>query len=622
MTSGAASGAIRVLLVGDDPGFAALVVAQLDDAGVHADLEVAGSLAAGIAALQARPRECVLLDLGLQDADQEDNIRRIAAAAGPTPVIALSGEPDTELPNRARRAGALDFVDKAALDGPCLSRLLAQVATGSRSRPLPVETFPPSRAVVLAPAVAAAFAGAVGVVAVIGWITGSRAVLSWGALPTIKLNGALALIAAATAVALLRDPSAARRRVALVACAGVGGWAVLTLLEWILGRSLGIDQLLVRDPATSGVPGRSSPHTAAALALLAGALMTLDAKAPRARLVHFLLGAAFQAAVVLAALGWLFGSSLLTGHSHITGMSPPTLAGLFALLAGSFFLRPTAAPFALLRGGTPAASLMRRLIPAALVVPPLLGGVRLLGELADLYDDRFGLALFATSMMVTFVALTVATARAVDRGDYERRVTERTLSDSESRVRTLARLAPVGILESDISGACTNVNPAWCEQTGLAMGSRMDRSRTPGGSRPCRRAAGQRAGGARGHRPRVPHPARRRKRTPRPGASRPAARPRRCGHRTALHDDRRDRATARGAAGEDRARTASVDPRPSPGGDLSARTRRPLPGRQRPLRSRVRPTGGRDHRQDGTRPASRSARRLGGGARAPDPRAR
>lgn len=38
----------------------------------------------------------------------------------------------------------------------------------------------------------------------------------------------------------------------------------------------------------------------------------------------------------------------------------------------------------------------------------------------------------------------------------------------ERRQRTLVTLAPVGIIETDASGACTYVNPRWCEMTGLA----------------------------------------------------------------------------------------------------------------------------------------------------------
>src|SRR5688572_10637968 len=39
--------------------------------------------------------------------------------------------------------------------------------------------------------------------------------------------------------------------------------------------------------------------------------------------------------------------------------------------------------------------------------------------------------------------------------------------ESEQRFRTLARLAPVGIFETDADGNCVFVNERWCELAGL-----------------------------------------------------------------------------------------------------------------------------------------------------------
>ena len=318
----------------------------------------------------------------------------------------------------------------------------------------------------VAPLAGAFAAVAVGLSAVLGWLAGVGWLLSWGAAPTIKFNTALALIAAAGAIALLRSPSPARRRVALVACAVVGGLGALTLLEWVIGRSLGIDQLLIHDPATTGVPGRASPHTAIALGLFAAALATLDSRSAQLRRLHQLLAGAFLAAVVLAALGWLYAAPELTGHSRITGLSLPTLAGLAALLAGALFLRPEAPPFALIRGSSPAASMMRRLIPAALVVPPLLGELRLLGEQAGWYHVRFGLALFASSMVVSFLGLILVTARSLARGDEERRRAEQNAGAVLVRLQAILDNLPMAIYLRGLDGRYELVNAYFAKEFG------------------------------------------------------------------------------------------------------------------------------------------------------------
>lgn len=326
---------------------------------------------------------------------------------------------------------------------------------------------PPWAKFELVPLVAAAAASAVGISAVVGWSAGLPGLLSWGAAPTIKLDAGLALIAAAVAMVLLRRPSVSRRRAALACCLLVVGWAMLTLLEWILGRSLGIDQLFVHDPATAGVPGRASPQTALALALFVAVLLTLDASSARWRRTNQLFGLAFLATVGLAALGWLYGADGLTGHSRVTGLALPTLAGLVALRVGSLFLRPDAPPLALFRGGTPAATMMRRLIPAALIVPPLLGSLRLLGAERGWYDARFGLALFAISMVVAFVLLLAVTARSLERGDGERRAAERAANIVQARMQSILDHLPIGIYLRSLDGRYELVNAYFVSELGL-----------------------------------------------------------------------------------------------------------------------------------------------------------
>jgi diguanylate cyclase (GGDEF)-like protein/PAS domain S-box-containing protein len=325
---------------------------------------------------------------------------------------------------------------------------------------------PQPHAVGMVPVLAAAVAGALGLSAVVGSLADIHGLLSWGAAPTIKLNTALALIAAAWALVLLRHPSPLRRRLAHVTCVLIGCGAALTLFEWVFGRSLGIDQLLVQDPATAGVPGRASPQTALAVMLFAAALVTLDVRSPRARRMHQLAGGAFLATVALAALGWFYGAPELTGHSRVTGMSLPTLTALAALLVGALFLRPWAPPFTLMRGGSPTATMMRRLIPAALIVPVVLGGLRLMGAEAGWYGVRFGLALFTTSMIVVFLGLILSTARSIERGDQERRRTERAASAVQMRLQAILDHVPIGIYLRGLDERYELVNTYFAEQFG------------------------------------------------------------------------------------------------------------------------------------------------------------
>ncbi len=64
--------------------------------------------------------------------------------------------------------------------------------------------------------------------------------------------------------------------------------------------------------------------------------------------------------------------------------------------------------------------------------------------------------------------LLVRLQRRAARSEEVSQIAVEQVQASQRRHRLLATLAPVGIIETDASGACTYVNPRWCELTGLA----------------------------------------------------------------------------------------------------------------------------------------------------------
>jgi serine phosphatase RsbU (regulator of sigma subunit) len=113
---------LRVLLVEDDDADAFLVAELLDEAGAGIHLSVATSLS------QAQPRvagvDCVLLDLGLPDAQGLDGLRRLLAVAHGAAVCVLTGRNDVQLGAAAVAEGAQDYLIKGQVDGVLLARAI------------------------------------------------------------------------------------------------------------------------------------------------------------------------------------------------------------------------------------------------------------------------------------------------------------------------------------------------------------------------------------------------------------------------------------------------------------------------------------------------------------------
>jgi diguanylate cyclase (GGDEF)-like protein/PAS domain S-box-containing protein len=212
----------------------------------------------------------------------------------------------------------------------------------------------------------------------------------------------------------------------------------------------------------AGLPWPAAPPGGVAL-VVAGAGLALTGRWRRAHLL-----AIPPALIVFAgALGALYGSGAHAGIGEGVGTALVTL-GLGALTFALLLLHPERGIGAVLSSPTDAGRLGRRLVPVALVVPSVLGAARLLAVEAGLVGQDASIALLASSLIVIAVLVIVLAARTSIRLELGRASAEEALDQSEDRFRSLAALAPVGILELDPAGGATFVNARFSELAGRA----------------------------------------------------------------------------------------------------------------------------------------------------------
>ena len=115
--------ALQLLVIEDDEGDALLLAAAMDDAGIEpAAVRWYRTLAEGRRAVQERPADCVLVDLGLPDASGLESVRGMTSTID-TPVIVLTGLSNGS-GQPALAAGAQDYLVKDGLQADVLSRAI------------------------------------------------------------------------------------------------------------------------------------------------------------------------------------------------------------------------------------------------------------------------------------------------------------------------------------------------------------------------------------------------------------------------------------------------------------------------------------------------------------------
>src|SRR5207245_5014301 len=95
---------------------------------------------------------------------------------------------------------------------------------------------------------------------------------------------------------------------------------------------------------------------------------------------------------------------------------------------GILFARPERGIMAVVSSGTSGGVMIRRLLPAVLILPALLGWFRIAGTRARLFDPDFGLWLLVVLIMSVFTVLVGWNGRLLFRSDIDRAKAEKMLA--------------------------------------------------------------------------------------------------------------------------------------------------------------------------------------------------
>ena len=321
---------------------------------------------------------------------------------------------------------------------------------------------------------AAAVAVAVlGTLALTGWATDTLALarIYSGWVPMNPLTS-VCFILGAVALWLLRRADGRRPArwagpAAALCAAAVAAIALVKLSDFLPGGPLlNIDQILFRSRLSGNV---MAPNTAVAFAFLGVAMLLIDAGNAKVRWAATALTLAAGGVATLALTGYFYSVLALYRVGEHIAMAVNTAACFLLLCVGTLTARPDREPLATLLSATAGGVVARRLLPAAVLIPLVVGLLVLNGQRRDLYGIPFMMTLFTLTNVVVFVTLIWWNASSLRHLDEQRRQMEETLREAEAVYHSLVETLPQNIFRKDLDGRVTFGNTNYCKVLGMPL---------------------------------------------------------------------------------------------------------------------------------------------------------
>lgn len=289
----------------------------------------------------------------------------------------------------------------------------------------------------------------------------------------MRLITAICLILYAVALMQIREKTSSLFSVNFARITGIFVCLVstLTIAVFILALNTGIESMLASAPILNLFlthDTRMALITAIILLNLGIILILLSTGKDRnANTAHFLI---FPAAVMsyFVPVSYFLNVHELFEIDHIF-VAPNTGYALCALCFAVLSIRRDTSLMNVFTSNSGGSIMARRLLPGLLILPVLIGWLRISGEQNGYYRSEIGVVLVALTYTVCFLLLVWLSARSVNHIDDKRRESEDAQKLIEQRFATTLSSIGDGVIATDVEGLITFLNPVAEALTGWTL---------------------------------------------------------------------------------------------------------------------------------------------------------
>lgn len=244
----------------------------------------------------------------------------------------------------------------------------------------------------------------------------------------------------------------------------VSGVGLLTFLEYLFGWDLGIDQILFEElpgAILTASPGRMAFNTAINFTTLGVAFFLLASKIKNGYLFAQTLLIPAGIITILAFIGYLFRADpLFLGPHFSTAMALHTVLLFLLAITAALFCRPGCGFMLAVSSDAVGGKIIRRFLPVTILLPMILGWLKLWGERSGVVSNEFGVSFVATSNLIFITLYVYFLSCWLNKVDAERKRTEDLLRSSEAFLDSIFEHSPSSAWISDDKGTLIRANRA------------------------------------------------------------------------------------------------------------------------------------------------------------------
>lgn len=183
---------------------------------------------------------------------------------------------------------------------------------------------------------------------------------------------------------------------------------------------------------------RPSPHTAFSFVLAGVSLVLIGFENTAILRAGRYLAFIILIVPIIVLFGYLYGQTGLYVYRDVIGMSAHSALGFILLSLAIVTARPDTGFMKVITGKTIGGQVLRRILPAVVFVPWVLGWVILYGYRANLYSPGFGIALLQVLTLLVLVVVILHVVSVINREENMRKLFEADLRKSEESLREFA----------------------------------------------------------------------------------------------------------------------------------------------------------------------------------------